>query len=95
MTDIDTVLMEQIFHVTERKWKANIHHHSEAYNLRRSLEITEWILHLSTLRNAQCWFKPFFSDNATMRRANRAQAISSDRAIHPLIKERKAIRHSY
>ena len=32
--DIDPAFMEQILHVTERKWEADIHHHRKADDFR-------------------------------------------------------------
>ncbi len=51
MTNIDTALMEQIFDITKRKWKPDIHHHGEADNLGRRFKISERIMifHLKTL----------------------------------------------
>ena len=64
MTDIYPALVEQIFHIAERKWETDIHHHRETNDFWRSFEISEWILHPQTLRKATCRLKPLSPDNA-------------------------------
>ena len=44
MIDVDPMLVEQIFYIAQRKWKSDIHHHSETNYLRRRLEIAEGIV---------------------------------------------------
>ena len=44
MADVDTTLVEEIFYIAQRKRKSDIHHHGEADNLRRRLEIAEGIM---------------------------------------------------
>ncbi len=52
MADVDTTLVEQIFDITKRKWKSDIHHHSETNYLRRRFKIAKRIVifHPQTLR---------------------------------------------
>jgi hypothetical protein len=59
VADIDAPLMEQIFDVSQRKRIADIHHHREADHLRRTVEITEGILHCRRLCNTTPRLKPF------------------------------------
>jgi hypothetical protein len=33
VTNIDTAFMEQVFYISKRKWKSDIHHHSKSNNL--------------------------------------------------------------
>jgi hypothetical protein len=62
MADVDAAFMEQIFDLPQRQWKADMHHDREADDLRRSLEIAEWISHPQTLRKPPHRLKPVFSD---------------------------------
>ena len=39
MTDVDAPFMKKVFNVTMRKGKSDVHHHSQADNLGRCLEI--------------------------------------------------------
>lgn len=39
MRDVDTALVEQVFHVPKRQGKADLHHHGQADDRGRSLEI--------------------------------------------------------
>jgi len=43
---------------------ANVHHHRKADDLRRGLEIAEWISHPKTLPNANHRLRPFSPDTA-------------------------------
>ena len=51
MANVDAAFMKQIFNVAKRKWKSDVHHHGQADDLGRCLEIAEWImiLHPKTL----------------------------------------------
>ena len=51
MRDVDTALVEQIFYVPQLEWEADVHHHRQADDLGRSLEVPEWVTHQKTLRN--------------------------------------------
>jgi len=44
MADVDTTLVEEIFYIAQRKRKSDIHHHGEADNLGRCLEVAEGIV---------------------------------------------------
>ena len=52
--------MEQILHVPQRQRKPDIHHHRQADDLGRCLEIAERISHPKTLRNRPDRLKPIF-----------------------------------
>jgi hypothetical protein len=62
MRDVDAALMEQVLHVPERKWMPDIHHHREAYDLGRSLEVAEnaGVAHPIRLAALLVSGKPFF-----------------------------------
>ncbi len=42
VTDIDASLVQQVFNISKRKRKTDIHHHSEADDFRRRLEVAKW-----------------------------------------------------
>jgi len=64
VTDIDAPLEQQIFYLPQGQRVTDIHHHREADYLRRTVEITEGILHPRRLRNATPRLKPICSDKA-------------------------------
>jgi len=64
MADIDTALKQQIFNLPQRQRIPDVHHHRQANNLGRRIEITEGISHPRRLENALPCLKPFYSDNA-------------------------------
>ena len=64
MADIDATLKQQILNLSQRKRIPDVHHHREANYLRRTVEITEGILHRCKLRNAAPRLKPILSDTA-------------------------------
>ena len=50
VTHIDNTPVEQVFNVSERKYVSVVHHHSEANDLRRRIEIVKWVFgHRPTL----------------------------------------------
>ena len=51
MSDVYAPFVEQILEVAQRQREADIHHHGEADDFRRRLEISERIAHHKTLRN--------------------------------------------
>ena len=62
MADIDPTLVEQILHIAERQWEPHIHHHRQADDLGRRLEIAKRAdrAHVRTLRNRPRPLKPGF-----------------------------------
>ena len=50
LADIDAALEKMIFYLPQRKRIADIHHHREANDLVRTVEIAEGILHCCKLR---------------------------------------------
>jgi hypothetical protein len=66
VTDINAALMQQVFNNTKRKRKTHIHHHSQADDFRRCLEVAKWrgFCHPETLRNRPALFKSVSSDIA-------------------------------
>ena len=45
MRDVDSPLMEQVFHILQRQREQNIHHHREADDFRWGYEMSERITH--------------------------------------------------
>ena len=64
VADIDAAFVQQIFDLPQRKRIPDIHHHSQADDLGRRLEISEGIAHPETLRNRPHRLKPVSSDTA-------------------------------
>ena len=66
VTDIDAALVQQVFNISKRKRKTDIHHHCQADDLRRRLEVAKWrgFCHPETLRNRPALFKSVSSDTA-------------------------------
>ena len=64
MTDIDATLEQQIFDLPERQRIADVHHHSEADHLGRTVEVAEGIAHRQRLRITPHRLKLICSDKA-------------------------------
>ena len=43
MADINTAFVQQIFHISKRKWITHIDHNRQADDLGRRLEVLEWV----------------------------------------------------
>jgi hypothetical protein len=54
----------KILDLSQRQWIADIHHHREADDLGRTVEITEGIAHRRRLGMPPARLKPIYSDNA-------------------------------
>ena len=52
------------YNLAQRQWIADVHHHREADYLRRTVEITEGLVHHRRLRNLPSRLKSIYSDNA-------------------------------
>jgi hypothetical protein len=72
VADIDTALEQDVLDLAQRQRISNIHHHRQADDLGRTVEITECMFHLRRLRNSPSRFKPFYSDSALARGCRRA-----------------------
>jgi len=70
VADIDPSLLEQVFDLAQRGGKADIHHDRKTDDLRRSLEIAEWISHPKTPRNVPHRLKSVCPDTAGLRNAD-------------------------
>ena len=70
MADVDTALEQQILDLSQRQWVADIHHHREADDFGRTVEVAEGISHLAKPWMPHLRINPFLSDNA--RRADTA-----------------------
>ena len=53
VTDINASLMQQVFNISNRKREPDIHHHCQADDLRRRLEVAKWrgFCHAQPLRS--------------------------------------------
>ena len=43
MANVNTAFVQQIFHISKRKWITHIHHNRQADNFGRRLEVLEWV----------------------------------------------------
>ncbi len=59
MADIDAPFMQEIFDVAKGRRKSDVHHHGEANDLWRRLEISEWLLHPWTVGEGRWTLKHF------------------------------------
>ena len=59
MADIDTALGQQIFNLPQRQREPNTHHHCEAADLWRTVEVAEGISHLAKLWMPHLRINPF------------------------------------
>jgi hypothetical protein len=64
VADVYAALVKQILDLAQRQWKADIHHHREADNFRRAIEIAKGIVHRRKLQNAPPRLKSICSDTA-------------------------------
>jgi len=64
MADIDSALMKQVFDISQRERKADIHHHRKANNFGRCLEMSEGIRHPKRLPARIPVLKALSSDSA-------------------------------
>ena len=42
VADVDTLLMQQVFDIAPRKWKANVHQDRQTNDLRAGFEVAVW-----------------------------------------------------
>jgi hypothetical protein len=61
MADLNTPLMQHVFHIPKRKWKSDIHHYRKANDLRRCFEIAKGtaFCHPQRLGARPARFNPF------------------------------------
>jgi phage terminase large subunit-like protein len=64
VTDVEAPLEEQIFDLSQRQRIAKIHHHREADDLGRTVEVSEGTAHRRRLGMPPARLKPIYSDNA-------------------------------
>ncbi len=64
MANVDAVVEQKVFDLSQREWVTNIHHNREADRLGRAGEILEEIVHRRRLRDTSTWLKTVCSDNA-------------------------------
>jgi len=66
MADIDATFEQHALNLAQRQRVADVHHHREADDLGRRVEIAERISHPTTLRNEPTRLKPTWSDSAAI-----------------------------
>ena len=64
VADIDTALEQQFLDLAQRQRVPDIHHHREANDFGRTIEIAEGIFHPLRLGSITRRLKPLYSDNA-------------------------------
>jgi len=66
MADFDPAFVQQILHISKRKWITHIHHNRQADDFGRRLEILEWVsfCHPATLGVRPPRLKTLSSDSA-------------------------------
>jgi glutathione synthase/RimK-type ligase-like ATP-grasp enzyme len=64
VADIDATLEQQVLDLAQRKRISDTHHHRQADDLGRTIEIAEWISRPTTLRTDPTPLKPICSDTA-------------------------------
>ena len=64
VADIDTALEQQVLDLAQRQRVPDIHHHREANDFGRTIEIAEGIFHPLRLGSITRRLKPLYSDNA-------------------------------
>ena len=67
VADVNAAFKQEVFDLTERQRIAHVHHHREADDLWRTVEISEGISHSSTLCTTGPRLKLICSDNALRR----------------------------
>ena len=66
VADIDTALEQQVLDLAQRQRVPDIHHHREANDFGRTIEIAEGIFHPLRLGSITRRLKPLYSDNAVL-----------------------------
>ena len=64
VADIDTAFEQQVLDLAQRQRVPDIHHHREANDFGRTIEIAEGIFHPLRLGSITRRLKPLYSDNA-------------------------------
>ena len=64
VADVDAPFEQEIFNLALRQRITDVHHHREADDLWRTVEIAEGISHRLRLRNSPFPLKPIYSDGA-------------------------------
>jgi len=90
VANIDTALVQQVFQISKRKWITHIHHHRQADDFGRRLEILEWVAfyHPATLICRSARLNQFSSDSA--RKADLVHPRQKGLLLE-LLSEKKAI----
>ncbi len=78
---IDATLKQQILDLSQRNRIPDVHHYREANYLRRTVEITEGILHRCKLRNAAPWLKSIWSDTAAAPNGSQPTTTARERSL--------------
>jgi len=69
VADIDTALEQQVLDLAQRQRVPDIHHHRQASDFGRTIEIAEWISHPTRPRTDPAPLKPICSNTAVALRA--------------------------
>ena len=64
VADVDAAFKQKILDLTKRQRITDVHHHREADDLGRAVEISEGFFHPPRIKNGLVCLKPFCSDNA-------------------------------
>ena len=66
VANVDAALVQQVFDISKRKWKSDVHHYRQANDLGRRFEISKWAWfgHGQTLCDRPARLKQFSSDRA-------------------------------
>ena len=86
VADVDATFEQQVLDLAQRQRITDVHHHREADDLGRAVEITEGIVHRRRLRILARSLKPIYSDNAKRMLAaakrHRGSVIADSRSGH-------------
>jgi hypothetical protein len=66
MADVDATFVQQVFNISKRKWKPDIHHHGQPNDLGTGFEIAKWreFCHSAKLRDSAARLNLVCSDRA-------------------------------
>ena len=67
VTDVDAAFEQDVFDLAQRHRIEDLHHHCDAEDLGRAVEVTKGIAHRCGLRELAFRFKPVFFDSALWR----------------------------
>jgi len=85
VADLDPTLVQQVFDVSERKWKANVHHDRQANDFKAAVKVLEGVrfVHATKLRNYPARLNRYPSDNAHPSNQSTNICLSASAARKP------------